>query len=367
VESAKPAETTGLAALVHSVADAGPGCAYSVRRGGALVDEAAEGFRDLDRSAALSPRDRFDIGSVSKSFTAAVILDLDHAGLLSLNDPVSAHIDRAPAWGASVTIGDLLYMRSGVPEFLIGDPNTAGWRNDALYGSDITLDEPATADQILDAIRAMDELEFEPGSQYAYSNSNYVLLRAIAERASGRAFGELVARVANKVAGIETRFADVANEPPSAPSPVRGHDLTGDGGAEPFLGRWDVLGASGVWISAHDLARWAEGLLSDTSRLAEQSRLGVESASDEDNEEGYAAGLMTLTLDGEPIVYHLGGTEGFSSGMFLRPDHEEAMAFTCNMSPDLLFARGLGGEQREAFERFGELVYLHAWLDDEAT
>jgi CubicO group peptidase (beta-lactamase class C family) len=221
-------------------------------------------------------------------------------------------------------------------------------------------------DLILQTIRGLAALDFEPGARYTYSNTNYMLLRAVAERVGGARFDRQIEHFARGFADIDTRAPEYSDGLRQSPSRVSGYDVAPDGGNAPSLSNWDVLGASSVWVSVEDLARWGEALMRDRARFERQAEIGILRYPDQDQDRGYAAGLMTLRRDGERIVYHLGGTEGFSSGLFMRPDHDEVMAFSCNMSPELFFARGMAGEARSALERGRELAFLDVWLNAQA-
>ena len=143
-------------------------------------------------------------------------------------------------------------------------------------------------------------------------------------------------------------------------SDVEGHDLTEEGAAA-FLSDWDVLGASSVWVSVHDLARWGEGLMVEKGRFKALSKPGIARDPEMAPEKGYAFGLMTMEAEGEPVVYHLGGTEGFSSGLFMRPETNAVMAFSCNMSPDLLVAHGTQTDAAIALAEYQDLVFFEVW------
>ena len=154
--------------------------------------EDAAGYANPDTGEPLTANDRLDFGSVSKSFTAAVILELSKAGRLTLEDTVSTHVSDLPAWGRRVTLHDLLAMRSGVPEFRMAAAGVDGWKEDYLHGTSLTAGDRVSAEQIMDSIREMDELKFEPGERYQYSNSNYMLLRATAEAAGNAPFNQQI-------------------------------------------------------------------------------------------------------------------------------------------------------------------------------
>lgn len=359
---ASPPENPALSALARGFGADGQGCAYVVRAGGVVVNEGAAGFANVEAGIPISANELFDVGSVSKSFTAAIILDLEARGVLSVDDPVGRYVDGLPAWGARITIADMLSMRSGIPDFRVDTPGDGGWVDDRLHGTELSPFDPVSMEQILNSIRTLETLDFEPGTQYAYSNTNYMLLRAVAESADSAPFSQQVERIAHSIAGIAARGPVYRDGMRQSPSRVVGYDVTPDGGSTPALSNWDVLGASSVWVSVEDLARWGEGLLRDRARFERQAAVGILRYPDQDHDRGYASGLMTLKHDGERIVYHLGGTEGFASGVFMRPEHDQVMAFSCNMSPELFFARGMAGEAREALTRGREQVFLEEWL-----
>lgn len=350
--------------IFQSFSADGPGCAAIVLRKGNQVYANASGVIARNSDKPLSPEMRFDTGSVSKTFTASLLLYLTDQGRLSLHSPVSNYVDSLPEWGHNVSIEDLLAMRSGVPDFRVAAGNAPGWREDYLYGSTRKTSDAVTFDDVMQSIRSMSALKFLPGTQYDYSNSNYTLLRAVAEQITATAFSTLITDHAHGMASVNLstpRFTEGLRE---APSEVVGHDLGLNEESVASVSHWDVLGPSSVWISIDDLARWGNALISDEQAFANQSRLRTQREGVEDQPRGYAAGFMVLHRGGERIVYHLGGTEGFSSGLLIRPEHEEVLAFSCNMSPQLLIQSGTTGSASELFKAGRELVFLNAWLAD---
>lgn len=360
-----PREHAGLSALAEGFGSGEQGCAYVLRARGAVPYEGASGFANAAERLELSPDDLFDVGSVSKSFTAAIILDLEQRGALSRADAISRYVSGLPSWGERVTIADLMSMRSGIPDFRV-DTDAGGWSGDRLRGSELAPADPVSFDLIMRTIRGLTALDFEPGARYAYSNTNYMLLRAAAERAGNAPFGVQVERIGRDLAQIEAHAPAYREGRRQSPSRVIGYDVTTEGGAAPSLSNWDVLGASSVWVSVEDLARWGEALIADEARFARQAEVGILRYPDQDQDRGYASGLMTLSRNGERIVYHLGGTEGFSSGLFMRPARGEVLAFSCNMSPELFYARGMAGGARSSLERYRDTVFLDVWLAPDA-
>ncbi|MGB1377433.1 MAG: serine hydrolase domain-containing protein, partial [Miltoncostaeaceae bacterium] len=134
---------------------------------------AASGSSDPPGSRPLDVRDRFHIGSITKTFTAALILQLDQERRLALGDPISTWVD-FPG-GDRITVRMLLGHTSGIADFT-DDP---GYR---------AKQEPAD----LIAIAARLEPVFAPGESWAYSNTNYTMLGVISEQVTGRSWGEEV-------------------------------------------------------------------------------------------------------------------------------------------------------------------------------
>lgn len=147
------------------------GLSIGVVRRGEPVIERGFGFADLGRRTPAQAQTVYRIGSLSKSFTAAAILALQRDGRLHVSDSAAEYVDPFP-WPHEITIGELLTQRSGIPSY-----------------SDTPLDRRAayTPTQLIDTV-ASQPAAFSPGTSFAYSNTNYVLLGMIAQRASGVPF-----------------------------------------------------------------------------------------------------------------------------------------------------------------------------------
>src|SRR5687768_16834520 len=147
-----------------------PGCAVAVSQNGKLVVNKAYGSADLEREVPITANTAFDAGSIRKQFVAAAILLLAEEGKLSLTDDVRKHIPQMPDYGHKITIDHLLTHTSGIRDWQVL-LNLAGG-------------DPAAMTMIL----RQRELNFKPGDEWSYSNSNYVLLPEIVTRVSGMPF-----------------------------------------------------------------------------------------------------------------------------------------------------------------------------------
>jgi CubicO group peptidase (beta-lactamase class C family) len=156
-----------------------PGVAVAVVKDGKVVFKKGYGTANIENGIPVTSKTVFQIGSVSKQFTAFAIYLLEKQGKVSLEDDVRKHIPELPDYGKTVKVKHLLAHTSGVKD-QAGLLTLAGWR----------MDDVTTTPQVLRLLSRQKELNFEPGTQYLYSNSGYTLLAEIIRRASGQSFEE---------------------------------------------------------------------------------------------------------------------------------------------------------------------------------
>ncbi len=148
-----------------------PSASVAVVKGGKLVYAQAYGKARLKPATPATAAMRYSIGSISKQFTATAILLLQEQGKLKLDDPVGKYVPGLTR-GDEVTIRQILSHTSGYQDY---------WPEDYVM---TPMLKPETAQQILDTW-AKKPLDFEPGTQWQYSNTNYVIAGAIVEKVSG--------------------------------------------------------------------------------------------------------------------------------------------------------------------------------------
>jgi CubicO group peptidase (beta-lactamase class C family) len=208
---------------------------------------------DLAWSVPITPQTRFDIASDAKQFTAFAVALLDQRRALSLDDEIRKFIPELKNFGQRITLRQMLGMRSGLPDFL-----TLGTITGRRGGSKFT---PEVALRLVSDIRSLD---FEPGSDWTYSNTNFLLLALAVERVSGKPLGEFLEAEAFRPAGM-TR---TSYEPD--PQPVVKERATpyapGKGGFLMAPYPASDGGSKGVQSTVLDMLRWAEAL--DSGRLA---------------------------------------------------------------------------------------------------
>ena len=264
----------------------------------------ARGFGYADREHK-TPNDAdtsFRIGSVTKQFTAAAILVLQQDGKLSVDEPIGTYLPDYPAVGRAITLHQLLTHTSGIPSYT------------ELPGVMDTRARPHTPAELL-ALFDDKPLEFAPGSQFAYSNSNYIVLGAIIEKVSGQPYADFVAKRLFAPAGL-TRT--VVGDADGATDRALGYQPLGDDLAPADPIDMSVPYAAGaVRSTANDLVAWAHALDGD-SILTAASKARLYKA----EKSNYAYGWVVNEVDGHTIYGHDGGIDGFES-MYLRvPDQD---------------------------------------------
>ena len=250
-------------------------------------------FGGIERGVTDRLTTRFDIGSITKQFTAAAILHLVKEGRLNLHDPINKHLGMyaTDKW-KKVTIHHLLTHTSGIP---------------SIYQTEQGLDlffpeeEPILLTDLLAKFRE-GKLLFKPGEEFGYSNSGYALLAVIIEQASGMPYEQFMIEHLFKAygltnTGLQTTSGDAV--------PYYGYRNDLSSQAPRYDYSWS-LGSGGIYATAIDLSRWLSIIRSDTFLTTE---LRTEYLSSHTNV-GYGYGWQ-ITRDGK--AQHDGGTAGFTS------------------------------------------------------
>jgi CubicO group peptidase (beta-lactamase class C family) len=155
-----------------------PALAVSIRRGDQLVYQSIQGHANLELQSPASEETVFQIGSLTKSYTAVLIAQLLSEGQLKLDDSVGQHLPNYRGPGRSATIRQLMNHTSGIPNFTEKSGYSLLKRQDVERSDVLALFE-------------MEPLEFQPGTQFSYSNSGTYLLGLVAEAATGRDLASL--------------------------------------------------------------------------------------------------------------------------------------------------------------------------------
>ena len=295
--------------------------------GGEVLFEDAFGRSNQAAGSANSLDTRFRIASLTKQFTAALILRLEEEGLLEVDDPVGLHIEEYPPANAErITLHHLLTHTSGLPSYT----NMPGF-------TDWEAATPMSPGEIV-ALTWHEPLSFEPGTDFEYSNSGYVLLGWIAERVTGLSYDEaLRTHVLDPLELRETGY-DHDLRPPEGHAAGHTRDLTGYRPAR-LIDPTVPYAAGMLYATAGDLADWAAAVFAGGALFREPETLARMTTPDRASA-SYAYGVGVRTLDignerGVRAIQHSGGIFGFSSYLRVFPDHGRLIVLLDNTSSDL--------------------------------
>ena len=285
-----------------------PGGVVAVRLAGGATHVCVGGLANVASQRAMSPGDRFRVGSLTKTFVAAGVLLMAEDGKLSLDDPLSRWV---PGFQSDPTIAQALNHSSGLAEYLFDGDLRA------------KADQPQPEDELLARAKAKPPA-LPVGTKFSYSNTNYLVAGAVITAASGgRHWSEVVReRLLDRLGLQDTYIEGFESIPEGA---VRGYGteagaLVDNGDTfHPSIG----AGAGCFASTASDLARWADALyageaLTPASQADMSQNYLVPHAYDGGVYEANAIGLGNLieTDDEYGAVYgHSGGTPGFSSNV----------------------------------------------------
>ncbi len=264
------------------------------------------GYRNRERKLKNAPTTVFDIGSITKQFTATAILKLEMDGKLSVSDSLAKYFPDVPADKAAITIHDLLRHQSGLP-------GNVGRDFDAVTEADfvkLVFGSP---------------LRFKTGTDFGYSNIGYSLLALIVQKVSRKSYEEYAYENLWKPAGMEsTGYSRPDFDPESVAIVYSREDSVWGKPTEMKWDRtapyWHLAGNGGVLSTTEDLYKWHRALLGDRilSKEARRKLYNPTIRKNEDRERFYAYGWdVSVTERGTRLVAH-NGANGFLYAEFRR-------------------------------------------------
>lgn len=303
-----------------------------VAEGGTVLLDTAFGFANMELRVRNTPDTRFRVASVSKQFTAMAVVMLAEAGKLRIGDPISKYLDSVPPEWSAITIHQMLRHTSGISDY-------EGWFDgyDTQAYSDYMSQQNAAARIARDAARR--PLDFPPGTKFFYSNSAYILLGFLIEKASGMSYEDYVRTRILEPLGMTRSgqdhsrelLADRANGYRLRPGafPVAWYNgMTANDYQNAYYQLMEPPQAdAGLVTTARDLYKWDQALY--TERLVKKPMLdsiftpGLQ---------GYGYGWFISSNGPDGVTYsHSGGLPGFGCLIMRIPGHHRTIIFLGNI------------------------------------
>ncbi len=291
-----------------------PGIEVGIAVDGAVVLQRGYGTRDVRQSLPVDDRTVFALGSITKTFTAAAVMKLVAEHRLDLDAPLQTYVPDAPH-ARELTVRSLVTQTSGLADYV-----------DAHDGLAVATQTDVLPAKLVASI-SEEALGFVPGTHFAYSNTNYLLLTAVVERASGLAFSDYLRRgiveplhLSSLSYGRPESGSDVAVGYTRAfPAPV-----------------WSAAfsrGAGALWGSVADLLLLDEAFFGGRFLSTETVRTMTSKQPLRDGVlSEYAFGWFVSELGGHKQLWHNGGVPGFSARNAVFPDDRLAVVVLGNSS-----------------------------------
>jgi D-alanyl-D-alanine carboxypeptidase len=275
------------------------GVAFAAVRDGSVVWAGASG-RARDGRTELTPASPLVIGSVTKTFVAATVLQLVDEGRIALDDPLRRHLPQLRQLSDRITVAQLLDHTSGLAD-LFNDTTRRGLE-----------EEPARSWVAGDVLATLHEPWYEPGEGWAYANTNYYLLAMLVEAVTDAPLTD----------ELNARFLDPLNL--EATSVLDGGQV-----GSPLEEAWTTIfwGSGAMGASAVDLARWGDALYAGDllSRASRAAMLDF-------NAHDYGLGVQELEVDGTDGYGHTGLLNTYTTLLFHVPEERVTIALLVNRS-----------------------------------
>lgn len=265
---------------------------------GKVVYQNGIGYADAGQKKKLSAELRFGIGSISKEFDGTAILLLKEQGKLALNDRLSDYFPDLPEWAEKVTVRHLLQYTSGLPA-----PDYREVRTDV---------------EIMEYLQKLDRLQFEPGTDYNYNNTNVFLRKRLVERLTGNTYADFLKINVLSPCGLESAVIDPTEITPYMARSFDNHFKQDD---------FDNYQSGWLYLTSNDLYRWSECLYS--GRLINRAALLELFESFRPNSQSpLGRGFFE---DGElKFQYHHGQNDNFEASLYVNPQDDYTVILLTN-------------------------------------
>jgi len=298
---------TGVDKYLTYFSNENPGAVVSVMKKGELIFNKAYGLSNVQSQEIMTNDKLFNLGELSKSFTALAILQLAEKNKLSLDDNLKDIFPDFPEYGKKVTVNNILDHKSGL----------------AAYNTETVLSN----DEVFDFLINEKELQFEPGAKFEYSNSDYALLAKIIESKSKMLYKDFLRKYIFKKIGMNnTWFSEEIEGKDIAPSHSKEKEV--------YVVKSDlnnIYGNQGVFTNSVDYARYDKALYSSKLLKCEnlQKIFKIGKLTQKENKSDYDYGWVLMAKGGIRYFWQ-GGQGGYTNLVLHLPDTQTTVLILTN-------------------------------------
>ena len=303
-----------------------PGVAVGVLIHGKLVQEIGYGQSDVQLKTPVNEKTVFNSGSLAKQFVASAIMLLVQDGKLNLRDSVTQYLQDAPASWKAVKIENLLSHTSG-----LGDYSTTEL---TAPGAPFDFTQNISEEELRKRLYTLPPA-FKPGSDWAYCNTNYVLLGMVIEKVTGRSWGTFLSeRIFKPLHMMSARTTDIHA---TVPNRTLGYVMRqGSLQRERQTAQiWNSTADGSLYLNVDDLAKWDDALLTGKllRRTTVEQMWTVFPLNDgKPNPSGYGFGFFIRSVNGHSLIDHEGIWQGFHDYSAIYPEDGVAVAVLTNLA-----------------------------------
>lgn len=303
------------AALAAAVDPRGSGAAVLIAHGGTILYRQARGMAEVELGVPMTPNQVFRIASITKSFTAALIVQMAERGEVALDAPAIRYLPDVPL-DPRVTLRQLLGHTAGIAE------------NDATPQPPFGAGEVPLAQQV--ARIAARPLRYAPGTEQRYSNSGYILLAAVIEKVTGQSWDEAMRTRLFAPLGLADTAYDRQGE--IVARRAAGYTLADGRLRNAAAFNMSIPKTAGSLRSTPaDLMRWMEALahgrVTGAAGFADMARPALAGVPLQDR---YGLGLYVWQVRGQTVIGHTGQIDGFASALLYLPASDTVIAVLAN-------------------------------------
>ena len=297
-----------------------PGAALAVTRDGEIIYKQGYGTANLEYDIPITTGTIFDIASVSKQFAGFAIATLSHEGKFSLDDDIRMYLSDVPDFGNRITIRHLLHHTSGLRD----------WVQSLVIAGDM-MDDVISFKHILKMARHQKTLNFEPGTEFLYSNTGYNLLAEIVEKVTGDSFREWTdTHIFKPLAMTDTHFHD--DYQMILKNRAYSYQADENDRFKNAVNNTTALGSSSLYSTVEDLAKWILNFddvhIGGQTIIEQMHQRGVLNNGEQID---YAFGLSIGEYRTLKTVGHSGSWRGFRSHLMRFPDQKFGVVILCNL------------------------------------
>lgn len=283
----------------------GPGVSFLIAKDGKPIYQKAFGMANLELQVPMTPNNVFEIGSMTKQFTAVSILMLEEQGKLNIEDDITKYIPDYPTQGKKITIHQLLNHTSGIKSYTNMSKFISMARTDM------------SPKELIDVFKK-EPMDFDPGDQFLYNNSGYILLGYIIEVASGETYPDFIQKNIFDTLGMtSSSYGSMQNIVPNRAS---GYSESENGYVNAdYLSLTLPYAAGSIMSTTSDLLEWENALNSNILIKKESYEKAIHGSTLNDGSHiSYGFGLEEGDVNGSPSIQHGGGIFGYTTmGIYL--------------------------------------------------